>query len=729
MTISRARTAASGAQAPCWVFEGLDAAIIAAGVLLKARTGRDWAVIPKLKGQEMRVLKRNKVRDCSNERWRLLPILAGLVATGLFISSAAAESTIWLEAEQFDQRGGWVNDSQFIDQMGSPYLIANGLGKPVADAVKTVTIANAGRYRLWVRTKDWAPEHHPGRFAILLGDRAADHVFGASGKTGWQWEDGGAHELSGTVKVGLRDLTGYYGRCDVIVLCDDLNWTPPQDKDAIARLREQFGAVSRTVKTIGEYDVVVVGGGLAGCMAAVSAARMGAHTALIQDRPVLGGNASVEVLVPPVGARPEDKLGLDPRETGLVEEIRTAGDQRTAEARVYSGRLDRLVRAEPNLDLWLNTHAEGVEMKSADTIGAVTAVDVNSGQRMRFGGRTFVDCTGDGVIGVEAGAEFRHGREPRSMYNESMAPEVGDNQTMGNSLKYVSEETSAPQQFEAPPWAMKFDSCDKFPPRRHPPLGGDIGWQWMIELGGTRNTYLDAEEIRDDLLRLIYGLWDHVKNHCAEQRQKAANHRLVWVEYVAGKRESRRLIGDYVLTENDIAGQTLFPDRVAYGGWGADDHFPEGFFYSGLPSQHLYRGVLFSIPYRSLYSRNIQNLLMAGRNISASHIALGATRVMLTCAVIGQSAGTAAAMCVEHNARARGIHGKYLTQLQQQILKDGAYIIGLPNRDRRDLARKATVRASSEQTDQSGKVMVAANVINGYARVEGDNFNAWMPDP
>ena len=655
-----------------------------------------------------------------------------LLGIGFPTAAARAEGVIWLETERFDNYGGWTNDTQFIDQMGSPYLMAIGLGKPVDDAVTNIAVPRPGQYRLWARTKDWVPEHHPGRFHIVLAGKTLDRVFGSSGQDGWRWEDGGVHELSGRVELRLHDLTGYYGRCDVIVLSDDLSWTPLTERDAVAKLRERFGGVSRQVENAGDYDVVVVGGGLAGCMAAVSSARLGARTALIQNRPVLGGNASVEILVPPVGVWPHGKMDpFDPRETGLIEEVRADGNQKTAEAKLYSGRLARLVAAEENLDLHLNTHATGVEMKSDHTIATVLAVGVQSGRRMRFAGRMFVDCTGDGAIGVAAGAEHRHGREPRSMYGESMAPEVGDGQTMGNSLKYVSQPTDRPQPFESPAWAMKFPRCDSFTPGRHPRLSREIEWQWKIELGGTRDTYRDAEEIRDDLLRLIFGLWDHVKNRCNEYRGKAADHKLIWVGHVAGKRENRRLIGDYVLRANDIVHQTLFPDRVAYGGWSLDDHHPEGFFHQGhtlrIPRHQWRIGQRYSIPYRSLYSKNIDNLLMAGRDISASHMALSDTRVMLTCAVIGHASGTAAGLCIRHGATPQGIYRDHLDQLQQQLLKDGAHVIDLPNRDPRDLAPSAAATASGTKTRDDGEVMHAKNVINGYARAAGGKTNAWGP--
>lgn len=667
-------------------------------------------------------------------------MIQNLLMLAWFAFGASGENLVWIEAERFQDCGGWTNDAQFIDQMGSPYLLAIGLGTPVDDAVTTVAVPKPGKYRLWVRTKDWAPEHHPGLFQVLIGGRTIEHTFGGSGQRGWVWEDGGVHELSGQVEVRLRDLTGYYSRCDALVLADDLQWTPPQAAGEIAESRARHGGVSPDVKEMGPFDIVVVGGGLAGCTAAVAAARLGADTVLIQNRPVLGGNASTEILVPPVGVWPGAKRDpLDPRETGIVEEYRTAGNQTSAEAAVYSARLLRFVQAEPNLTLCLNTHATGVEMHAdkPQRMAAVLGLDTRTGQRLRFAGQVFLDGTGDAVVGVAAGAEYRHGKEPRSMYNEPWAPEQPSTNTMGNTLKYASVDTGSPQSFVAPPWAMQFPTCDSFTPGRHPHLGARTSEQWVIELGGLGDTYAGAEEIRDDLLRLIFGLWDHLKNHCPRDAKAAANHRLAWVGHVAGKRESRRLIGDCVLTENDIRQQTLFPDRVAYGGWTLDDHHSGGFFHQGSFGIHYDRpsgldpcmGLQFSIPYRSLYSKNVDNLLMAGRDISASHMALSDTRVMLTCAVIGQAAGTAAALCIQQQTTPRGVYQEHLEQLQQQLLKDGAYLIDLPNRDPRDLARAAAVTASSELTRTDGEQLAATNVTNGYARPAVGRANVWSPQP
>ncbi|MDH7570309.1 MAG: FAD-dependent oxidoreductase, partial [Armatimonadota bacterium] len=412
-------------------------------------------------------------------------------------------------------------------------------------------------------------------------------------------------------------------------------------------------------------------------------------------------------------------------------------NQRVSEGKRYSQRLARWVGREPNLRLYLNTHATGVEMAGA-RIAAVTALEVGTGRRLRFPAPLFIDATGDGSVGAAAGAEYRQGKEPRALHGEPWAPEEPSPHTMGNGLKYYHHDVGIPQPFTAPSWVYRFETCEAFAPGRHPRFitSEEIDYQWIFELGGLQDTCTEAEEIRDDLLRLVYGLWDHTKNHCPRDRERAATHRLVWVGHVAGKRESRRLMGDYVLTQNDIVAQNLFADRVAYGAWTIDDHHSEGFFHQGSFGRHYdephlaCRGLPYSIPFRSLYSRNVENLLMAGRNISVTHLALANTRVMLTCAVIGQAAGTAAALCVAHQTTPRGVYQHHLEELQQQLLKDGAYLIGLPNRDPRDMARRAQVSASSVAIGgPDAPPPHAENIINGFARAEGGRANAWLPNP
>jgi len=629
--------------------------------------------------------------------------LVAFLAAPPFIS---ASTFVWCEADLFDDLGGWLHDAQFVDQMGSPYLLAYGLEGPAKDAVTKANVPLAGKYRLWVRTRDWLPEHSPGRFQVLLGGQVVDHVFGQGKAKGWVWEDGGWHTLpAGNIEIRLRDLTGHYGRCDALLLTDDSAYQPPNDLRELNAERIAHGGLSREVTSLGPYDTVVVGGGLAGTFAAVASARMGCKTALLQNRPVLGGNTSSEVLVRPEGDTTREPL--DPGEGGIIEEIRASS------AEGYSDRMLELCKRQTNLDLYLNTHATGVQLVSGQTsdalpldsallmgegrkgtIAAVTAIETTTRRRLSFSGSIFIDCTGDGSIGYWAGAEWRHGREPRSMYDESRAPETPDGHTMGGTLRYATQLMPEPVVFQAPAWARKFDQCEDFNVGRHPQLNFG-GWQWVIEYGGMGNTIIDAEEVRDELLRIIWGMWDHAKNHCAKLAAEAPKYKLTWISYVVGKRESRRIIGDYVMTEHDIAKQVLFPDRVSYAGWGIDIHPPGGFYDTEPPATFSHK-LKFSVPFRSLYSKDVDNLMMAGRCISVSHVALGATRVMITCGLQGQAAGTAAGVCKQHKTSPRGVGQSYIAEVQQQLLKDGCYLIDLPNEDPRDLARRATATASSQ---------------------------------
>lgn len=648
----------------------------------------------------------------------------------IILYSCSSKQEYLIEAENF-MVGGWTKDTQFMEQLGSPYLLAIGYGQPVKDAVKKMDIRE-GRYRIWIRSKDWIPTFHPGKFGLLLNGKFIG-TFGSSGKEGWIWEDAGIHELAGNCELRLKDLTGYYGRCDAVFLTTDIESVPPTERSELNDLRSRHSVAVEKEEV--SYDVVVVGGGMAGCMAAVSASRQGVKVALVQNRETLGGNASMEHMIPPVGTVKNLIKGyenLDPRETGLIEEVSThAGQEYLTGWKSITRRLTNLVSAEPNIDLFLNTHAFDVKKKE-NNLSEIQTVDLKTGKQIKVKGKIFIDCTGDGIVGIKAGAEYTKGREERSKYGESKAPEIADSSTLGSSLKYWYDKDDKINSFITPEWAYQFKSPRDFPKGRLPHLSTNdrIDHQWMIELGGTADTFVDAEEIRDDLLRLIYGIWGFRKNYDDRETAAMDSMKLVWVSHVLSTRETYRLLGDYVLNENDINEQILFPDRVAYGGWGLDDHPSEGFFQKDHFNNHTHAGILFSIPFRCLYSKNINNLLMAGRNISVSHVALTGTRVMLTTSVIGQAVGTAAAMCVDRELKPRELYKECIQDLQQQLLKDGSYIIEIKNNDNEDLALKAKATASSE-------LFPASDAINGFGRARltstyknADIYrNAWMPMP
>jgi len=612
-----------------------------------------------------------------------------------FVASNAAAQTILVEAEGFDDIGGWVIDQQFIDQMGSPYLLAHGLGQSVRDAVTTVEFAQTGKYRVWVRTRDWvapwkAPgkkiinheltrtdtnkssnnellkirenlwQSSPGRFQLLIdpGAPGLDTTFGTEGAE-WHWQDGGTVEItSRQTKIALHDLTGFEGRCDAIVFTNDTNFNPPNEGEALKVFRRKLLGLSDVPENAGKYDLVVIGGGIAGTCTAVSAARLGLQTALIQNRPVLGGNNSSEVRVhlngqinlPPYPALGNVVAELDSGKRGNAQPAENYDDQKKL----------AVVQAEKNISLFLNTHAHKVE-KNGSRITAVIATDIVTGRQLRFEAPLFADCTGDGAIGFLAGADYRYGRESRQQTGESLAPEEPDKMTMGASVQWYSVPTDEPAEFPACPWALQFneESCQHL-------TRGD--WDW--EVGLNRNQLTEFEHIRDHALRAVYGNWAFLKNSAGDKAEYA-NRKLAWVAYIAGKRESRRLLGDVILQQQDIQQKKEFPDAFVTATWTIDLHYPDPKNTKYFPGEEFRSIAKFTpiepylIPYRCFYSRNIDNLFMAGRCISVTHVALGTVRVMRTCGMMGEVVGMAASLCKKHNTTPRSVYQRHLDELKE----------------------------------------------------------------
>lgn len=592
------------------------------------------------------------------------------------LGSTAEHHTVLIEAESFDELGGWVIDTQVMDQMGSPFLMAHGLGRPVADAETHVTLPASGTYRVLVRTRDWAApwgaSESPGRFQVLIQGEPLSVVFGTEGQD-WHWQDGGLIQIPDAdrpVRVALRDLTGFNGRCDAILLTTDPDLVPPNEGESMARFRRQLLGRPDAPEDVGSFDLVVVGGGMAGICSAVSAARLGLTVALIQDRPVLGGNNSSEIRVhlhgrihlPPYPALGGIVNELGPHAIGNARPSRYYEDQR---------KLD-IVQAEPTLELFLNTRVNQVQMDGS-RITAVVGQDVRTGRQMRFTGRWFADCTGDGNVGYLAGADYRYGRESRAETGEALAPEEPDRLVMGTSVQWYSKDTEEPTSFPETPWAIQFteETYQKA-----------VGGEWNWETGFLLDQIEQFEKVRDHGLRAVFGNWSYQKNH-APDRWRYENRELDWVAYIGGKRESRRLLGDVILQQQDIVDQREFPDASVTTTWTIDLHYPTDFQTEHFPGQEFrsraehVRIAPYPIPYRCFYSRNVDNLFMAGRNISVTHVALGTVRVMRTLGMVGEVVGMAAAVCKRHQVDPRQVYTDHLEDLKQ-LMTEGVGKLPLP---------------------------------------------------
>ncbi len=580
--------------------------------------------------------------------------------------------TILVEAESFKDKGGWVIDQQFMDVMGSPYLMAHGLGIPVKDATTTVNIPKPGDYYLFVRTRNWVAhwtnKEAPGKFQVLIDGNPVDKVFGTEEEE-WSWIKSGKLSLSKKeYTLALHDLTGFSGRCDAIILTRDANFSPPNDIKDLSKFRNKQLNISEKPENAGEYDFVIVGGGMAGTCAAISAARLGVKVALIQNRPVLGGNNSSEVRVH-LGAR----VNIDPYPAlgNLVNEI---GPERGGNAQPKDYYEDdkklKAVLAEENISLFLNCHANGVEVKNGK-ITKVIAQNIETGKKYSFVAPLFADCTGDGAIGALAGAEYMSGRESRDIFNEPTAPEEADNLTMGVSVQWFSEKLEEPSSFPDIEWGipMSEEKC-------HAITRGD--WDWETGMG--IDMINEFEKIRDYGMLVVYSNWSYIKNH-SESKEEFANEKLKWVAYIGGKRESRRLVGDHILTELDLTTPNVYDDGTAPTTWTIDLHykdpknselFPNGEFRSIAKHIKIYP---YPIPYRCLYSKNINNLMMAGRDISVSHVALGTVRLMRTGGMMGEVIGMAASICKEKGVEPRGVYQSFFSDLEDFMRKG----IGNPN--------------------------------------------------
>lgn len=587
--------------------------------------------------------------------------------------------SVLIEAESFGQKGGWSVDQQFMDQMGSSYLIAHGMGTPVADAATEIRIPASGVYHVYVRTYNWTsspwhPGKGPGGFLLRIGNKRLKTVLGTEG-TSWRWQYAGKVSMeAGITQLGLHDLTGFDGRCDAIFLTMEKAVVLPENLDELRAFRRKMSALPATTPAAGRYDLVVVGAGIAGMSAAVSAARSGCKVALINDRPVVGGNNSSEVRVH-LGGNLE--IGKYKELGGLQKEFgpERGGNAQPSDVYEDAKKMEWLL-AEKNVDLFVNYRAVGVE-KEKDRITAVIVRHIETGRELSFAAPLFCDCTGDGTVGYLAGADFRMGREGREEFGESRAPEQPDELTMGASVQWYSTQTDAPVAFPEFDYGVTFDegACEK-----------SVMGEWTWETGMNKHQIDDLEQIRDYGMLVIYANWSFLKNRLKDNAP-FRNRKLEWVAYIAGKRESRRLLGDYILKEDDLTKHVFHEDASFTTSWSIDLHSPDPQNSKHFPGRE-FKAVTehtliypYEVPYRCLYSRNVRNLFMAGRNISVTHVALGSVRVMRTTGMMGEVVGMAAALCTKHDVCPRDIYLHHLPQLKQ-MMRRGVNRKGLPNNQR-----------------------------------------------
>ncbi|MCY2973267.1 MAG: FAD-dependent oxidoreductase [Planctomycetota bacterium] len=591
----------------------------------------------------------------------VIAVILGAFTSNLVANANETQPTLLVEAESFEQHGGWSLDTQFIREMGSPYLIAHGLGKPVNDATANVTFPETGKYEVFVRTKDWVARWNapgtPGQFQLLVNGKPLSETFGTKGAN-WDWQSGGVIDVTDRkAQLALRDLTGFDGRCDAIVFRKVLDGKtsepPPNSSEVLPDWRRSLLGLSAEPTLKDGYDLVVVGGGYAGMGAALSAARMGCKVALIQDRPVLGGNGSSEVRVWAMGLI---RRGKYPRIGEIIEEFSDKAKKSPGTFEEFGDeKKEALVRAEPNIDLFLYHHAFKVDMNQ-QKIAAVYAFDTRTSEHKKFVGKLFCDATGHATIGALAGADS----------------DMAEKGRMGMSNMWAWDEGEQSVAFPKTPWALDLTMADF-------PYPVDHHGQWFWESGFDKDPLNDAEGIRDWNLRAVFGAFNAMKNRDGADKHGTAF--LTWVAYIGGPRESRQLLGDVILTQDDIVAKREFPDGCVPSTWSIDLHYPKKQFAKKFEDnpfisiaehdRRIDRDFGYPVPYRCFYSRNIENLFMAGRCVSVTHQALGTVRVMKTCGMMGEVVGKAASICIGNNCPPSAVYDRYWPEMDKLLQLPG----------------------------------------------------------
>lgn len=573
-------------------------------------------------------------------------------------SKSHGADCLLLEARAFSEHGGWVLDPQFEDVMGSPYLLAHGLGKQVANATTTAKFPSTGTYHLWVRTRNWCAGdwEAPGRFRIHVAGKALTTEFGTTAG-GWAWQSGGTITIDNAdTAIALEDLTGFEGRCDALFFTKKADFKPPVELDKMMAWRRTLMGISPVPARKESFDLVVIGGGMAGCGAAVAAARSGLKVALVHDRPVFGGNASGEIRVHTIGIAGKNKSII-----GQLDSKHWANG--SAESLADDKKRHATMDAEKNITQFLDWRCYDVQV-AEKRITSIDAHHNRTGEAMRVSAPLFVDCTGDAWVGFRAGASFRYGRESKNefgegwdKYKELWSPEKEDQWTMGVSVLWNSEERAESSTFPEVPWTKPVA-------KDYASVNGE--WQWEFARPDL-DQIADGEEIRDHMFRAIYGSFANAKKKDPAKHEKRA---LKWVGFIAGRRESRRLMGDHIYTLQDIVNKVNFPDSVVEEIREVDVHYQKSL--KGYPVDYISEAMFmkvgtYYVPFRSLYSKDIGNLMMAGRNFSCTHVALGGPRVQKTTAQMGIATGYAAVLCKKYSKSPREVGKDHIKELRELV--------------------------------------------------------------
>ncbi len=576
-------------------------------------------------------------------------------------------NSIFIEAESFKDKGGWVVDSASVESLHSSYIMAHGMGVPVKDALTDFEVLKEGKYYVWALTRDWTAvwdvKDSAGKFRIGIDGELFETVLGTNGKE-WAWQLAGKLKLrKGNHKVSLHDLTGFNGRCDALFITESEE-TPGSSLSDIDKMRKDLNW--KDVKDSGEeYDLVVIGGGIAGICTALSALRSGVKVALINDRKVLGGCNSSEVRVCMGGMihlPPYKNLG------NVVKEISPLAVYPTVYRKEYFEDNRKLFAFEveegqkADYRLFLGEAVTDIE-RSGDEVTAVICTNTETGLKTRVRGKLFSDCSGDGIVARKMGCETMYGREAEEEFSESLAPPEKQKLVMGHSIRWYSEEEENETDFPDIDWNLKFsdESCLNC-------VSGD----WEQETGFTRDMVSEIEYIRDYGLRAIYSNWAFQKHHFKD-KERFARRSLKWVSAIGGKREGYRIKGDLILTQNDIENKVYYEDAAVCMTWSIDMHFPEPSnqkeFSEAFRSYAYHRGIEtpYPVPYRCLYAKDTKNLFIGGRLVSTSHIAFSSVRVMRTLGALGEVVGLASSVCKKYGCTPREVYSEHLQELKELL--------------------------------------------------------------